>query len=193
MAKVGSRQFVTDLLKAWGGGDSYSEERLFSLVYPELKRLARRQLRHPGRIPLDTTSLVHETFLKLIDSSRVSVRDRSHFLALSARIMRQILIDHVRRRGALKRGGGERDLPLLTFAAAPARISAEDVLAMDGALRKLKVIDPRAAQLIELRFFGGLSMQDAADALGVSMTTLKRDWERTRAFLYKELRGKALV
>lgn len=150
--------------------------------------MARHQLRRrPGRITLDTADLVHETYLKLVDGTKTTVRDHGHFLALFARVMRQVVVDHVRRRCATKRGGGEAGVHLIG-SSNPLSLSSEDLLALDEALERLKTLDPRGAQLVELRFFGGLSIEAAAGVLGVSVATVKRDWERNRAHLYKELR-----
>ncbi len=149
--------------------------------------MARRRLRGARGVTLDTTGLIHEAYLKLVDGSRAKVRDRGHFLALSARVMRQVVVDHVRRRTAAKREGRNHDASLSGIAA-PLSMSAEDLLALDEVLGRLKTLDPRAARLVDLRFFGGVSIEEAAGILGVSITTAKRDWERTRAFLYKELR-----
>jgi RNA polymerase sigma-70 factor, ECF subfamily len=183
-----SREQVTKLLTSWADGDARSENRLSMTLYRELRNLAKRQLRRrQERITLDTTDLIHEAYLKLVDGSRTNVRDRGHFLALSAQIMRQVVVDHVRRRTARKREGRNEDVPLDGIAA-PLNMSAEDLLALDEVLGKLKTLDPRAAQLVDLRFFGGVSIDGAAEILGISITTAKRDWERTRAFLYKELR-----
>ena len=155
--------------------------------------MARRQLRRAVRgVTLDTTGLIHEAYLKLVDGSRTNVRDRGHFLALSARVMRQVVVDHVRRRTAAKREGRNQDASLDGIAA-PLNMSAEDLLALDEVLGRLKTLDPRAAQLVDLRFFGGVSIEEAAEILEVSITTAKRDWERTRAFLYKELRRQPLA
>jgi RNA polymerase sigma factor (TIGR02999 family) len=183
-----TRERVTELLTSWVGGDAHSGDKLSATLYQELRRLARLQLRRrPGGVTLDTGGLIHETYLKLIDGSRAKVRDRGHFLALSARVMRQIVVDHVRKRSATKRGGGDAD-PLPEEFPAPLSMSAEDLLALDEALGKLKALDPRSAQLVELRFFGGVSIEETAEILEVSISTVKRDWERARAFLYKELK-----
>jgi RNA polymerase sigma factor (TIGR02999 family) len=188
-----SRERVTELLTSWVEGDARSGDRLSSTLYQELRRLARYQLRRrPGGQTLDTSDLIHDAYLRLVDGSRTRVRDRGHFLALSARVMRQVVVDHVRRRGAMKRGAGDRGAPLVEFPA-PLSMNAEDLLALDEALGKLKALDPRAAQLVDLRFFGGVSIEEASELLEVSITTAKRDWERTRAFLYKELRRQPLV
>jgi RNA polymerase sigma-70 factor (ECF subfamily) len=186
---LSSREQVTELLRSWGEGDLRSDDRLSLTLYQELRRLARHQLRRrPGGVTLDTTGLIHDAYVRLVDASRTKIRDRAHFLALSSRIMRQIVVDHVRHRNATKRGSGDRGVPLVEF---PAQLSmsTEELLALDQALEKLKTMDPRAAQLVDLRFFGGVSTEESAELLDVSIATIKRDWERTRAFLYKELKG----
>src|SRR5258706_526864 len=147
-----SQEQVTGLLTSWVAGDARAGDRLFSTLYQELRRLARKQIRkRPDRLTLDTTGLIHETYLRLVDGSRTKVRDRGHFFALSARIMRQIVVDHVRRRSAAKRGDGDRGGPLLEFPAS-LRMSADDLLALDEAPGKLKALDPRAAQLVTRAF-----------------------------------------
>jgi len=187
-----SRERVTELLLSWVGGDTRSGDNLSTTLYEELRRLARRQLRgrRPGQT-LDTTGLIHETYLRLVDRSKTRTRDRGHFLALSARIMRQVVVDHVRERNASKRGSGDRGKPLFEFPA-PLTMSADDLLALDEALGRLRALDPRAAQLVDLRFIAGMSIGEAARVLGVSITTAKRDWERSRRFLYLELRRQPL-
>jgi len=188
-----SRERVTELLTSWVKGDARSGDRLSSTFYQELRRLARYQLRRrPGGQTLDTTDLIHDAYLRLVDGSKTKVRDHGHFLALCARIMRQVVVDHVRRRSATKRGARDRGGPLVEFPA-PLSMSAEGLLALDEALGKLKALDPRGAQLVDLRYFGGASIEEASELLEVSVTTVKRDWERTRAFLYKELRRQPLA
>jgi RNA polymerase sigma factor (TIGR02999 family) len=178
---------VTELLQQWGGGDPSAANALFPLVYDELRRIARSQLRskHPSET-LGATALVHETYLKLVDQTRVSASDRHHFFALAARAMRQILVDHARRRGAAKRGGGRTPSELVeTVGLVEPREG--DILALDSALARLEELDPRLSRLVEVRFFGGLSVEEAADALEMSPRTVKRDWQKARAFLYQEL------
>lgn len=180
---------VTDLLARLRGGDRAAVERAFAAVYDELRLLARRQRARsrPGET-LSTTVLVHEAFLKLAHGSELAVRDRQHFFALAARAMRQILVDAARARGAGKRGGGAVVLELDERDAAIAAI-ADDVVALDRALEKLAMIDPLLARLVEGRFFAGLTDAELADVLGRNERTVRRDWERARAFLLRELRG----
>jgi RNA polymerase sigma factor (TIGR02999 family) len=156
------RERITDLLASWVEGDARSGDLLFTALYQELRRLARHQLGHrPTGGTLDTTGLIHEAYLKLVDGSRMKIRDRGHFLALTSRVMRQIVVDYARRKNAGKRGTG-----LLTSMPAdapePIVMSAEDLLALNEALEKLEAIEPRAARLVELRYFGGLSMEETA-------------------------------
>ncbi|MGH9379995.1 MAG: sigma-70 family RNA polymerase sigma factor [Thermoanaerobaculia bacterium] len=182
----GTSHELTELLHAWSHGDKGAADILFPLVYDELRQLARRQLGGRRGQTLDTTGVVHEAYLKLVDPSRISIRDRGHFFCLAARAMRQILIDHARRRLAAKRGGGafHGDLD-------GGRVGlverAEELLALDEALEHLARFDPESARTVELRFFAGLSVDEAAEALSVSARTVKRNWARARAFLHREL------
>ncbi len=177
---------ITALLQAWSAGSKEAADDLFPLVYEELRELARRQSRprRPGET-LNTTAVVHEAYLKLVDASRVTLRDRQHFLALAARAMRQILVDHARRRGAAKRGGGTVRVALEEAGAIDAR--AVELLALDQALTKLDELEPRLGKVVELRFFGGLSVGETAETLGVGLRTVARDWEKARLFLYREM------
>jgi RNA polymerase sigma factor (TIGR02999 family) len=185
---------LTGLLLAWGRGDAAARSALMAAVYDDLRHTARRRL--GGRRPGDTltpTALVHETYLKLIDQKRVRWQNRAQFFAIAARLMRRVLIDHVRARNAAKRGGDEPgvqlDSGLLTTEAACGAPLNVDVLALDDALERLKRFGPRHGALVELRFFGGLSIEEAAVALKVSPATAKRDWALARAWLYRELNG----
>lgn len=183
----GGRERITDMLASWFEGEPGAGDRLFAALYGELRPLARRQLRRaPRGATLDTTALVHEAYLKLIEGSRTAVRDRGHFLALASRVMRQIVVDHARRRGAAKRGA---DLvrPIEDREVAAIGRSADDLVALDRALGRLDQVDPRLARLVDLRFFGGLSIEESAEALAISLATAKRDWLKARAFLLKEL------
>ncbi|MCB1161781.1 sigma-70 family RNA polymerase sigma factor [bacterium] len=177
---------VTLLLQAVRGGDDGALGTLFTLLYRELREIAHRQL---GGGSLGTTAVVHEAYLKLLGSEKLSAEDRGHFFALSARVMRQILVDHARARRAHKRGGGAVHLPLdeLLAAAPDPDASAHALLDLDAALARLEGLDPRLSRLIELRFFGGFEMEEAATILGVTARTLRRDWRKARAFLYAEL------
>jgi len=177
---------ITLLLISWRGGDRGAFDRLFPLILGELRVLARRQLRRVGREQtLDTTALIHETYLKLVDQSRVAMQDRHHFFALAAKAMRHILVDEARRKGALKRGGAAK--PVTLDDGVPAVERAAEVVAVDEALARLEAVDPRLGKIVELRFFGGLSVEETAATLDLSARTVKRDWQKARAFLYHEL------
>jgi len=156
-------------------------------VYDELKRVARARLRRegPGHV-LQTTGLVHETYLKLAELDRISVVSRAHFLALSARLMRQILIDHARSKNSDKRGGGV-SIVGLNGVAAKAASDGVDVLAIDEALTRLAAVDPQQAQVVELRFFAGMTTDETAEALGISVSTVHRDWAMAKAWLHSQL------
>jgi RNA polymerase sigma factor (TIGR02999 family) len=181
---------VTELLLSWGQGDAAALDRLVPLLYDDLRRVARGHLRRegPGHT-LQPTALVHEVFLRLVDVDRMTVKSRTHFFALSARLMRQILVDHARRRQAGKRGGGATVIGLneAAAAAAPASSSSVDVLALDEALDALSSFDDRQCRVVELRFFAGLNIPEAADALGVSTATVEREWAMAKAWLHQRL------
>jgi RNA polymerase sigma-70 factor, ECF subfamily len=180
---------ITQLLLAWRAGDQAAFDRLIPLVETELRRLARQHLnRERANHSLQTTELVNEAYLRLIDVSRVEWRDRVHFFSFAARLMRRILVDHARRRGYQKRGG---DWTRVTFDEA-LTVTYEpdlDLLALDAALDKLAALNPRASQTVELRFFGGLSVEETAEALGVSPRTVKSDWNLAKLWLLRELSG----
>ena len=179
---------ITRLLEAWRGGDRDAGDRVFALVYDDLRALARRQLARlqPGQT-LAPTVLVHETYLKLADRAAPAVVDRAHFFNLAARAMRHIVIDHVRRRQSQKRDVGVT-LPLDGH---DVRTPAPeiDLLAMDDALTELAQLDARQARIVELRFFGGLELKEIAAMLDTSERTVKRDWQKARAFLFAALNG----
>lgn len=179
---------VTELLLAYRQGDRQAFDRLVPLVYDDLRRIARRQLGrgNPDGV-LDTTSLVHESYLKLVDGSRVDWQDRSHFLGVAARAMRQVVIAYARKRGAAKRGGGSLQTTLDEGHIAVDG-QAEWLVALDAALERLGGKNPRLARVVECRFFAGLSEEETAAALDVSLRTAQRDWMRARAWLQEELR-----
>jgi RNA polymerase sigma factor (TIGR02999 family) len=178
---------VTSLLEAWCDGDTGARERLLPLLYEDLRRAARRQLGREGRPhTLCATALVHEAYLRLVDQRAARFRSRAQFLAVASETMRRILVDHARRRLAAKRGGGEVAVTLEPSVAGGAARDVE-VLALDGALLELAGLDPRSARVVELRFFGGLSIEEAAAALDVSRATVERDWTAARAWLYRRL------
>lgn len=179
---------VTELLIAYRDGEKGAFDRLLPMVYDDLRRIARRQLGRSRNQTLSTTGLVHESYLKIVDQTRVNWQDRGHFLAISARAMRQVIITYARRRGALKRGGGERAVTLDENRIAIAD-QAERLLALDQALERLGKRNERLAKVVECRFFAGLSEEETAEALGVSLRTAQRDWMRARAWLKQELEG----
>ena len=182
---------VTELLLSWRQGDAAALDRLIPVVYDELRRLARRRLRggSPGHA-LQSTALVHEVYLRLVDVHRVAVTSRTHFFALAARMMRQILVDHARRRHADKRGG-RATMVSLDGVSPAAQPSSVDVLALDEALGALSVIDDRQCRVVELRFFAGLNIDETAEALGVSPATVEREWALAKAWLYRQLSSQA--
>jgi RNA polymerase sigma factor (TIGR02999 family) len=180
---------VTGLLLEWRRGDGEALARLMPIVYDELHRIAARQLRRErSDHTLQPTAVVHEAFLKLVDMARLQWQDRVHFLAVASRLMRQVLLDHARARLTAKRGSGASAFDLFEQDAAvePRRL---DVLALDAALERLTALDPQQAQLVELRFFGGLTLQETAEVLGCSTSTVKRDWDTARTWLFRELGG----
>jgi RNA polymerase sigma factor (TIGR02999 family) len=184
---------ITDLLLANREGDAEAFSRLVPLVYEDLRRIARRSLRASGpRKTLDTTGLVHEAYLKLVDQTRANWRDRGHFFAVAARAMRNILVDEARKRCAGKRGGGisavtlEEDERSASVAA-----DAERLLAVEEALGALGKLDERLPKIVECRFFAGLSEEETAEALGVSPRTVQRDWMRAKAWLREEMGTRA--
>jgi RNA polymerase sigma factor (TIGR02999 family) len=185
-----STQEITQLLLAWSDGDQGALARLTPLVYAELRRLARRYMgrESPGHT-LQTTALVHEAWLRLIDQRRVRWQNRAHFFGISAQLMRRILVDMARSRNYLKRGGGARQVELEEPLVGSQERDA-DLSALDEALDALAAFDPRKARVIELRFFGGLSVEETAEVLKVSTDTVTRDWIAAKAWLYHELSRK---
>lgn len=183
---------VTRLLQRWRHGDEAAFDELLPLVYNELRRIARGALRRerPDHV-LQPTALVHEAFLRLVDQERARIRNRGHFLSVAAQAMRRILVDHERRRRASKRGGGEAPLTLVEAGAAVDAGAGVEVLAVHQALEELALIDERQARLVELRYFGGLTMVEAAEVLGVSRATLERNWTAARLWLHRRLSSTA--
>ena len=180
---------TTMLLRAWAAGDRDALDKLTPRVYDELRRIAGHFMKQerPDR-SVQTTALVHEAYLKLIDITNVDWQHRAHFFAISARIMRRLLLDKARRRTATKRGGAAARLNLDEVADVGV-VRASEIVRLDDALTVLSQIDPRKAQVIEYRFFGGLSVNETAEVLGVSPDTVLRDWRLARAWLLKELAG----
>ncbi len=180
---------ITGLLQCWAAGDTRALDQLIPLVYNGLRRIAHDRLRNePGESSLNTTGLVHEAYLKLADSPKVSLRDRHHFLALASRVMRHLLVDQARSRKALKRGGG---VPLVELDEAlwGSGVDLDAVAELDEALKRLEAMDARQGQILEHRYFGGLSLEETAGALGVSLATVKRELRSARAWLAVELGG----
>jgi RNA polymerase sigma-70 factor, ECF subfamily len=179
---------VSGLLRAWSDGDRAALDRLTPIVYDELRRLARRYMRgeRPGH-SLQTTALVNEAYMRLVDYKRMQWQNRAHFFAVSSQLMRRILVDHARRRN-LKRGG---DVPHISFedTAEVGNDRAADLVAVDDALDALARVDPRKVQVVEMRFFGGLSVEETAEVLKISPVTVMRDWSTAKAWLYRELTG----
>jgi len=179
---------VTGLLRAWREGDKSALETLTPIVYQDLRRLARRHLlaERTGHT-LQTTALVNEAYMRLVDYRQMQWQDRAHFLAVSAQLMRRILVEHARRRNQ-KRGGAVRHLSL-EQAPEVGSARSKDVIALDEALNELARMDARKAQVVELRYFGGLSVAETAEALSISDATVMRDWTTAKAWLYRELTG----
>jgi RNA polymerase sigma factor (TIGR02999 family) len=177
------------MTKTAGAGNQAVYDELFPIVYAELRRIAAREMRRekPGRT-LQTTALVHEAYLRLLKDASLSFENRAHFLGVAARAMREILIEHARARSARKRGGGAVRLTLDDLVA-PVPSPSIDVLALDEALQRLARIDERHARVVELRYFGGLSVEETAAALELSPATVKRAWTLARAWLFRELAG----
>jgi RNA polymerase sigma factor (TIGR02999 family) len=179
---------VTRLLQKWSEGDQEALNELMPLVYDELRQLARQRLRHerPGHT-LQPTALVHEAYLKLVDQRRTRWQNRAHFFAVAAQLIRRILVDYARRHAASKRGGGAAALTLDAMLE-PAVQREMSVVALDDTLTRLASLDARQARLVELRFFGGLDVEETAEVLGISSATVKREWRTAKAWLYRELR-----
>jgi RNA polymerase sigma factor (TIGR02999 family) len=187
------QQTVAGLIDELASGDPDAVNRLFAILYDELKELAGRQRRRwQGNYTLNTTALLHEAYVKLVGQSRIDVEDRAHFRALAARAMRQILCDYARDRSTQKRGGHLEQLPfdeLLVLADQVAFTAAQThtLLALDEALARLEQIDPRQGRVVECRFFGGLTIEETATALAISPRTVKRDWAMAQAWLHREM------
>jgi RNA polymerase sigma factor (TIGR02999 family) len=179
---------ITGILAAWNGGDKDALDGLMSLVYPEFRRIARQHLGRRTGDSLESAALANEVYLKLISAGRIQCENRTHFLALCAQMIRRILVDHARRRRSAKRGGDALQVPLDEMML---QVEARgiEVLALDRALQSLAQIDGRKSRVVELRYFGGLSLEETAEVLGVSSETAKRDWKMARAWLYTQLIG----
>jgi RNA polymerase sigma factor (TIGR02999 family) len=180
---------ITHLLHEWSAGDQQALETLTPLVYEELRKQAARYLRRERQgHTLQTTALIHEAYLRLVDARDVNWQGRAHFFAIAANLMRRILVDHARRRDASKRGGSFVRMSLDETLAVAEEVEV-DLIAIDEALDRLAALDPQQARVVELRFFSGLTVEETAAALGVSPKTVKRDWAVARAWLRREIGG----
>jgi RNA polymerase sigma factor (TIGR02999 family) len=189
-----SREDVTQLLARWSKGDSRALDLLTPLVYGELRKLARHYLRgEHAELTLQSTALVHEAYLRLVDWKNVEWKNRAHFFGVAAQMMRRILVDHARERNSYKRGSGLMNVNLTEvrdIALEEPYLQQVDLLDLDTALKALEKLDPQQVKVVELRFFGGLSVDETAEALAVSTATVKRDWRSARAWLFRELQSK---
>src|SRR5262245_45496924 len=180
---------VTQLLGAWSGGDDEALAKLFPLMEPELHRLAHYYMsrEHAGHT-LQTTAVLNEAYLKLADNTKLDWQSRTHFVAVAAQLMRRIMVDHARERRSLKRGGGAVKITL-DEAALVTEEKSEELLALDDALGELAAQDPRKSQIVELRYFGGLTVEETAKFLKLSLRTVEREWTMAKAWLYRALSG----
>jgi RNA polymerase sigma factor (TIGR02999 family) len=184
---VDSAKPVTELLKRWRQGDSTALENLIPLVYKELRRIAARQLyRERPNHTLQPTELVHEVYLKLVDQQSIEWQNRAQFFGVASKLIRRILVDHVRNQRTAKRGAGTVTLALHDAVSEPARQDI-DLIKLDDALLSLSMKDAEQSRVVEMRFFGGLSIEETAEALGVSPSTVKRDWAAAKAWLYRDM------
>src|SRR5205085_621696 len=181
---------VTQLLQQWGSGRQEALDRLLPEIYAELRKLAASYLRRERRDhTLQPTALVHEAFVKLVDQRAVRWQNRAHFFGIAAQAMRRILVDHARSRHRDKRGGNEENLPLEAVEFAVSDNKNVDLVALDEALSRLAQLDERQARIVELRFFSGMSVEETAEALGISPATVKNDWRTAKAWLFREIQG----
>ena len=186
----GAQDDITGLLAAWNEGDADALNDLVGILYPKLRRIARRHLenRQSGE-SLESAGLADEAYLKLVRAGRIRCQNRAHFLALCSQVMRRILVDHARRRRVAKRGGNALHV-VLDDALLGAQARGVEILALDEALEALSKVDRRKGRVVELRYFGGLSIEETAEILGVSVDTVKRDWRIAKAWLFAELAGR---
>ena len=188
-SQASPQQPVTQLLIAYSNGNQHALDQLLPMVYHELRRIAElRMRRERSDHTLNATALVHEAYLKLMDQGDVSWQNRAHFFAISSRLMRQILIDYARKHNAEKRGGGTPDT-ILDGKEIALGERADELIALDEALDRLASFDERMARVVEYRFFGGLTIEETAEVLDISPMTVKRDWRKAKAWLYRELKG----
>ena len=193
MARTPPQHEITQLLAQWREGNQSALDELYPLVYDELHRLARRYMsRERKGHTLQTTALINEAYVRLVDQQNVPWANRSHFFAISAQIMRRILIDHARRHQYAKRGGGARQVSL-EEAATVVPDQSRELLRLDEALKSLAEMDPRRSQVVELRYFGGLNNEEIAGVLQISENTVTRDWNMARAWLYQQLTGSGRI
>ena len=179
---------LTGLLEDWKHGDPTALQKLTPLIYDELRRIAHRYAqRERNGHTLQTTALINEAYLRLAGSEKHDWQNRSHFFAVTAQVMRHILIDHARRRRYVKHGGEAHQVPI-EEASLMASERAAELIALDGALEDLATLDPRKARVVELRYFGGLSLEETAESIGVSLMTVRRDWRAAKAWLYRRLK-----
>jgi RNA polymerase sigma factor (TIGR02999 family) len=190
MSKVSNKVEITEMLKAWGGGDRDLADEFIPLVYDELRRQAHRYLRRERtNHTLQTTALVHEAYLRLAEQKRVDWQNRSHFFGLAAQMMRRILVNYAVNRNRVKRGGADENLPLEVALIMISEERAENLIELDKALSRLETLDERQARIVELRYFSGLSIEETADVLGISPATVKRDWLMAKTWLKAEIAG----
>lgn len=186
--RMRSAEGITELLIDWGKGDQAALEKLMPLVYNELRRLASNYLRRErANHTLQPTALVNEAYLRLIDQRNAKWQNRAHFFGISAQLMRRILVDHARQHQAAKRGGSKQQRLSITSAEKLVKQPEVDLLALNEALDELTLMDPQQAQIVELKFFGGLSIDETAEVLGISHATVERDWKMARAWLRRQL------
>ncbi|MCP9290393.1 MULTISPECIES: sigma-70 family RNA polymerase sigma factor [Gracilimonas] len=185
------KEQVTQLLVRLKSGENEVYEKLYPLIYDELRGLAYRHMKHQrADHTLSKTELVHEAYLKMIDQTTINFSDKSHFLAIASKCMRQILIDHARKKHAQKRGGKNKDLTYIDEIFSRQKKKAKELIDIDDALNELEKLNERLAKVVEMRFFGEMTIEDTAEALNISKSTVKRDWMKARGWLYKELKGK---
>ncbi|SRR5581483_2997415 len=178
---------VTQILEEWRAGNPSASERLFPLVYDELRRQARRHLnRERADHTLQPTALVHEAYMRMVDQTSPQIENRAHFFGFASRVMRQILVDHAREHNAEKRGGAAQRLSLADVDLLPQQ-GAADMLELDEAMKKLEALDERKCHVVDMRFFGGLKESEIAEVLGVNEKTVRRDWQFAKLWLYREL------
>lgn len=179
---------ITHLLSQLHTGDKEIYDRLYALVYDELKKLAYSHMFRQTDHTLSKTELVHETYLKMVDQQDIDFNDRSHFLAISSKCMRQILVDYARKKKAKKRGGDQKDLTYIDELFKAQKQKADELIGIDTALKQLENLNQRLSDVVEMRFFGEMTIEDTAEALDISESTVKRDWMKARGWLHKELK-----